>query len=298
MILTCEAVDKIARDGPTTANLHALLNIPHVATAFELMYRPLPQLMLKRALAGIRNVSVPRQRLVLKVCRMYLFHVPVWPAAAMLASDDTKYLAAAVVKLMPTEQQVSLLPNLVGSRARAANEIVLELSAMTPCATFVAETLSALRKPSLLMEYIDPCTLLQMTPYLMFHDMRAELVRALRDNPPIAIDCGVFTWLLENGGEPPSFMFPAWQYPYTVHEALYSTWYCRTPYLLTDCAEEHPGALRVLAQNYPLVKAAYAWHRRRNVMCALARPRQACSGWAGWLVGQSHEVQRLVLEWV
>lgn len=298
MILTSQAVDKIARDGPTTANLHALVNIPHIAAAFELMYRPLPQLMLKRALAGIRNLSVPRQRLVLKVCRRYLFHVPAWPAAAMLASDDTKYLAAAVVKLMPMEQQVPLLPNLVGSRARAANEIVLELSAMNPCATFVAEALSALPKPSPLMEYVDPCTLLQMAPYLMFHGMRTELVRALRDNPPIAIECGVFTHLLENGGVPMSFMFPAWQYPYTVHEALYSTWYYRVPHLLPRCADEHPGALRTLGQNCPVVKAAYAWHRRRNVMCALVRSPQACPGWAAWLVSQSGDVQRLVLQWV
>ena len=298
MSLTCTAVEKIARNGPTTANMHALINMPHTALAFELMYRPLPQLMLKRALAGIRKLCVPRQRLVLKVCRRYLIHVPAWPAAAMLAGDETKYLAAEVVRMMPVQQQVPLLPHLVASRTRAANEIVLELSRTNPCATFVAEALSVQRKPSPLLEYVNPCALLQMTPYLMFHGLRAELVRALRDNPPIAIGCGVFTWLLENGGDPLSFFFPAWQYPDAVHEALFSTWYYATPHLLERCADEHPAALRALARSCPLVKAAYGWHRRRNVMCGLSRSRRPKPGWAAWLAGQSGEVRRLVLEWV
>lgn len=260
-----ETIDRMALRGPTISNLVRLHSMPTNQYTFELMYRRLPQLMLQRSLAGLKRLCGPRQRIVLRLCALYLLSVPVWPAELFLVNKWTRHLAAGVVKVMPTPLQLGLLPVLAESRCRAGNEIILELSTLSSYAVRVAQVLSAVARPLPILEYVCYRTLVHMMPYLMQHAMYRELIVVLRKYPVRAIQAGVFTFLAERGQQPFSFFIPHLMPTFGVcpHVAIYRMFCQDVSMMLADCHERQPAGLRAIARMCPGVRADYNWWRRR-----------------------------------
>ena len=266
--MSVEIIDRMALRGPTISNLVRLHSMPVCTHTFRLMFRRLPQLMLQRAIVGIKRLCGPRQRIVLRLCALYLLDVPVWPAEHCLANTWTRHLAAGVVKVMPVHLQLGLLPVLAGSQCRAGNEVILELSTQSPYAARVAEVLSATTRPLPILEYVCYRALVHMIPYLMQHAMYRELITVLRQYPVRAIQAGVFTFLAEHGQQPFSFFVPHLMpiFGACPHVAIYRMFCQDVPTMLSVCHEQQPAGLRAIVRMCPGVRADYNWWRRRYMV--------------------------------